>query len=143
MSIQERILQYLENKDITPYKFCKNLGFPMGYLNKRGAIGTDKYLKIIKYYKDLSPEWLLTGEGTMLINEVKNEMSQVQLPPNESELIALLKEKIKDKEAIIKEKDKNVRLLEEKIKQLEAQLSARSSIPTSVSYTGYTQPPAI
>ena len=143
MTIQERILQYLENKDITPYKFCKDLGFPMGYLNKRGVIGTDKYLKIIKYYKDLSPEWLLTGEGTMLINEIKNEISQVQLPPNESELVVLLREKIKDKEAIIKEKDKNTRLLEEKIKQLEAQLSARSSIPTSVSYTGYTQPPAI
>ena len=82
-------------------------------------------------------------EGTMLINEVKNEMSQVQLPPNESELIALLKENIKDKETIIKEKDKNVHLLEEKIKQLEAQLSTRNSIPTGISYTGYTRPPVL
>lgn len=68
MSIQERILQYLEYKAITPYKFCKDLDFPMGYLNKRGAIGTDKYLKIIKYYTDLNPEWLLTGNSPMLKN---------------------------------------------------------------------------
>ena len=65
-TIQERILQYLEYKKVTPYKFCKDLDFPMGSLNKRGSIGTDKYLKIIKYYRDLNPEWLLSGEGSML-----------------------------------------------------------------------------
>ena len=82
MTIQERILQYLENKDITPYKFCKDLGFPMGYLNKRGVIGTDKYLKIIKYCKDLSPEWLLTGEGDMLkprVEDIKNMSKEEQI----------------------------------------------------------------
>jgi toxin-antitoxin system, antitoxin component, xre family len=82
MTIQERILQYLENKDITPYKFCKDLGFPMGYLNKRGVIGTDKYLKIIKYCKDLSPEWLLTGEGDMLkprVEDIKNMTKEEQI----------------------------------------------------------------
>ena len=82
MTIQERILQYLENKDITPYKFCKDLGFPMGYLNKRGVIGTDKYLKIIKYFKDLSPEWLLTGEGDMLkprVEDIKNMTKEEQI----------------------------------------------------------------
>ena len=68
MSIQERILQYLDYKIITPYKFCKDLKFSMGYLDKRGAIGTDKYLKIIEYYKDINPEWLLTGKGDMLKN---------------------------------------------------------------------------
>ena len=82
MTIQERILQYLENKDITPYKFCKDLGFPMGYLNKRGVIGTDKYLKIIKYCRDLSPEWLLTGEGDMLkprVEDIKNMTKEEQI----------------------------------------------------------------
>ena len=82
MTIQERILQYLENKDITPYKFCKDLGFPRGYLNKRGVIGTDKYLKIIKYCKDLSPEWLLTGEGDMLkprVEDIKNMTKEEQI----------------------------------------------------------------
>lgn len=66
MSIQERLIQFLNFKDITPYRFCKDLGFSMGYLDKKGAIGTDKYLKIIEYYPEINPEWLLTGKGTML-----------------------------------------------------------------------------
>ena len=66
MTIQERILQVIENKEITPYRFCKDLGLSMGYLDKRGSIGTDKYLKIIEYLPDINPEWLLTGEGEML-----------------------------------------------------------------------------
>ncbi|MBT0550383.1 hypothetical protein [Riemerella anatipestifer] len=66
MTIQERILKVIENKGITPYRFCKDLGFSMGYLDKRGAIGTDKYLKIIEYLNDINPEWLLTGKGKML-----------------------------------------------------------------------------
>ncbi|MFV0313462.1 MAG: helix-turn-helix transcriptional regulator [Dysgonomonas sp.] len=65
-SIQERIIEYIGIKGITPYKFSKDLGLSMGYLDKRGAIGTDKYLKIIEYYKDINPEWLLTGKGNML-----------------------------------------------------------------------------
>jgi hypothetical protein len=43
MTIQERTMKYLDTKGITPYKFCKDLGLSMGYLDKRGAIGTDKY----------------------------------------------------------------------------------------------------
>ena len=65
-TIQERILEYLEFKGITPYRFCKDLGLSMGYLDKKGAIGTDKYLKIIEYYSDLSPEWVLMEKGKMI-----------------------------------------------------------------------------
>ncbi len=75
MGIQERISKYLEIKGITPYRFCKDLGFSMGYLDKKGAIGTDKYLKIIKYYSDLNPTWLLTGEGEMLKSSQNNKDS--------------------------------------------------------------------
>jgi hypothetical protein len=64
--IQERILQYLEVKKITPYRFSKELGLSIGFLNKRGSIGTDKYLKIIQHYSDINPEWLLTGDGSMI-----------------------------------------------------------------------------
>jgi hypothetical protein len=76
MTIQERIIQYIDLKGITPYRFCKDLGLSQGYLDKRGAIGTDKYLKIIEYYTDISPEWLLTGKGEML----KACISHVEVP---------------------------------------------------------------
>ena len=60
-TIQERILQYLEYKKVTPYKFCKDLEFPMGSLNKRGSIGTDKYLKISKILQGLKPRMVIVG----------------------------------------------------------------------------------
>ncbi|POR18694.1 hypothetical protein BWK58_14580, partial [Flavobacterium columnare] len=101
MSIQERILQYINYKTITPYKFCKELGFAMGYLDKRGAIRTDNYLKIIEHYKDLNPEWLLKGEGNMLKDyaDDKNfdnneKINYKELAEAREEIINLLKEKI-------------------------------------------------
>ncbi len=77
MTIQERITQYIDLKGITPYKFCKDLGFSMGYLDKRGAIGTDKYLKIIEYYNDINPKWLLTGNGEMLKSTDANDVGEI------------------------------------------------------------------
>lgn len=71
-TIQERIVHYLDLKGITPYRFCKDLGLSMGYLDKKGAIGTDKYLKIIEYYTDLNPNWLLTGKGEVTIPNIKD-----------------------------------------------------------------------
>jgi|GEM_PF-1608395 len=69
-TIQERLIQFIEYKGITPYRFCKNLGFSLGYLDKRGVIGTDKYLKIIEYYPEINPRWLLSGKGPMLQSEL-------------------------------------------------------------------------
>lgn len=71
-TIQNRVLQYLEYKGITPYRFCKDLGLSMGYLDKKGSIGTDKYLKIIEYYPEINANWLLTGKGEMLKRNVKD-----------------------------------------------------------------------
>lgn len=144
-TIQERILQYLEYKKVTPYKFCKDLEFPMGSLNKRGSIGTDKYLKIIKYYKDLNPEWLLSGEGPML----KEKQEPQANTPDDKYLLLLeehnktLKDQLKDKEAIIKEKEEKEALYKEKIKDLQQQVQAntiyQSGAPTA-SYSLSTPP---
>jgi|GEM_PF-670002 len=105
MTIQERILQLLEKKEVTPYKFCKDLGFSMGYLDKRGAIGTDKYLKIIKYFPEISPMWLLSGEGDML----KSELNEQKFSNNDKytasleKINALQEDKIANLEKTIKE----------------------------------------
>ena len=105
MTIQERILQLLEKKEVTPYKFCKDLGFSMGYLDKRGAIGTDKYLKIIKYFPEISPMWLLSGEGDML----KSELNEQKFSNNDKytasleKINALQEDKIANLEKAIKE----------------------------------------
>ena len=141
-TIQERILQYLDYKKVTPYKFCKDLEFPMGSLNKRGSIGTDKYLKIIKYYKDLNPEWLLSGEGSML----KEKQAPQATPPDDKYLQLLeehnktLKDQLRDKEAIIKEKEEKEALYKEKIQELQQRVQTNTVYPSGVTTASYTLP---
>ena len=68
MEIKERITQYLELKGISKYQFYKEMGFANGFLDKDGSIGSDKREKIIYHYKDLNIEWLITGNGPMMID---------------------------------------------------------------------------
>ncbi|MCW0509477.1 hypothetical protein [Riemerella anatipestifer] len=131
MTIQERILKVIENKGITPYRFCKDLGFSMGYLDKRGAIGTDKYLKIIEYLNDINPEWLLTGKGEMLKTHKHYTTEQSALStvaePNEggyNKYISALEDKIK----LLEEN----RLLSQEIKQLQERISRLELENTSI-----------
>lgn len=66
MGSTERIKEYLDFKGVTKYEFCKKLGFSNKFLDNSSNMGTDKACKIIHYYTDINPEWLLTGEGEML-----------------------------------------------------------------------------
>ena len=67
--ITERILELLNYKGITKYKFCKDLGFSNGFLDKPREITTEKYANILEYFKDVNPNWLLTGKGEMIKKE--------------------------------------------------------------------------
>ena len=67
--ITERILEILDLKGITKYKFCKDMEFSNAFLDKPREITTDKYANILYYFPDVSPEWLLTGKGEMLKSE--------------------------------------------------------------------------
>ena len=66
--ITERILKILDFKNVTKYKFCKDLGVSNAFLDKPREITTDKYANILDYFSDVNPEWLLTGKGEMLRN---------------------------------------------------------------------------
>ncbi|MGV4464149.1 peptidase S24, partial [Ornithobacterium rhinotracheale] len=69
MTTTERILQYIDYKGISKYKFCKNLEVSGAFLDKPREITTDKYANILVQYPEINPEWLLTGEGSMLKDE--------------------------------------------------------------------------
>lgn len=136
-SIQERITKYIENKGITPYKFCKDLGFSMGYLDKRGAIGTDKYLKIIEYYPEINPEWLLTGKGEMLkdyqtINERLSVLNKQEQKLLNLELSGLKSENklLSEANYLLKEISKELKFrintLEQEIEQLKKEKPVKS-----------------
>lgn len=70
MGSVQRICQFIENKQISKYKFYKDTGLSNGALDKGDNIGSDKCEKILYAYPELNAEWLLTGNGPMLKEEV-------------------------------------------------------------------------
>ena len=64
--IRERISQYLSYKNISDYRFEKDLDLSKGYWNKAKNPSSEILNKISGIYTDLSAEWFLRGEGEML-----------------------------------------------------------------------------
>lgn len=67
--ILERIKEYIDAKGIAVSAFEKSIGMSNASFGKSlkngGAIGTDKLENILKVYPDISPDWLMTGKGSM------------------------------------------------------------------------------
>lgn len=68
--VLDRIKQYIDLKGISIAAFEKSVGMSNASFGKslknKGAIGTDKLENILSVYTDISPVWLLTGEGDMI-----------------------------------------------------------------------------
>ena len=79
LKITDRILYFLDIKGISKYKFHKDLGFSNGFLDKSRDIVTEKYAKILDYFPDINPRWLLLGEGEPI--KKKNKLSDTGIMP--------------------------------------------------------------
>lgn len=85
--VLERIKEYLDYKGISVSAFEKSIGMSNASFSKSlkngGAIGTDKLENILTQYNDLSAEWLLRGNGDMLIGSnttiTANQFRRLQL----------------------------------------------------------------
>ena len=67
-TVKERLIQYLKRKKIGRNKFETAAGLSLGYIsNIKSSPGTDKLVKILNAAPDLNKEWLMTGEGPMLL----------------------------------------------------------------------------
>ncbi|MFV0500035.1 MAG: transcriptional regulator [Bacteroidales bacterium] len=66
--IKKNILQYLEIKNITKYEFYQKTGITRGILNQNNGMSEENTAKFLAYFKEINPEWLLTGKGPMLKN---------------------------------------------------------------------------
>lgn len=72
-------------------KFYKDTGLSNRYLDKEGAIGSDKCELIGSYFPDLNLEWLLTGKGSMF-REVSPPGLDKDYKALQDKYIALLEE---------------------------------------------------
>ena len=120
--VVERIKQIIDYKKISTRQFCIEVGVANGFLDKVKDVGSEKLLKILNTYPELSPEWLLTGKGKMLKEEEVKKVAPQDLPTANDEVSTLLREKAAMLEAIIKEKEEKEAMYKEKIMALENEL---------------------
>ena len=64
--IKSRILQFAGTLNISKRGFYEKIGVSRGTLESKTGITEDVMAKFMAAYKEVSPEWLLTGHGSML-----------------------------------------------------------------------------
>lgn len=76
--IKQNILKYLDFIGLTPYKFYQQTGITRGVLTQNNGMSEENTTRFLDYYRDVSPEWLLTGKGEMLKDreEVQNVVNE-------------------------------------------------------------------
>lgn len=78
MSVVDRIFEYITHKNLSYNEFDKSIGAANGYIGKQikkgGSLGSHIIEKIIYIYSDINPNWLITGNGDMILN--KNNIKQ-------------------------------------------------------------------
>jgi phage repressor protein C with HTH and peptisase S24 domain len=65
-TIKQKILQYLEFKDISLYSFYKESGVTRGVLTSPTGISEDNIVKFITWAADCNKEWLFGHSDTMI-----------------------------------------------------------------------------
>lgn len=67
MNVKDRLIKFIEYKNLNKNKFEKTCGLSTGYIgNMRVSIQPDKIKSIATNFPELNTGWLLTGEGEML-----------------------------------------------------------------------------
>mgnify|MGYP001297223173 FL=1 len=69
MDIRDRIIQFVDYKGLSFNFFEKNIGASKSYISNTKNISAKVVSNILRIYPELSPEWVLTGEGSMLKKE--------------------------------------------------------------------------
>lgn len=76
MDIRDKILLYLQNQGVKKVDFCRKTGIANGFFNKKGSVTSQNLEAIFENFQNLSPDWLLTGNGEMLRNGASEASSQ-------------------------------------------------------------------
>lgn len=77
-SVKQRLIQYIEYKNISIRSFERKCGLSNGYIRSIEQTIMPRKLKSISLqFPDLNQSWLLTGEGEMLNKEQQKEHKDI------------------------------------------------------------------
>lgn len=132
--IKQRILNYIDLKGISKYKFYQSTGITRGVLDKESGISEENIAKFIAYDNNVNLEWLLLGKGNIYKTkniEVTND-SDVSKNVSENPLKQNIKNKLtndlytNDLKAVIQEQRNIITDLKEQINLLKENLIEQS-----------------
>lgn len=85
--VKNRIYKFTEAKNISVRDFERSIGASNGYVSSiRRSIGSEKLSDILTTYPDLNRDWLLYGEGSMLLSD---NPKSTAIPINAPEVVYL------------------------------------------------------
>lgn len=137
MKAIDRFYYYLTEKSLKPTAVEKEIGLSNGYLSaqkKRCAdMGEGVMLKIIDYFRDIDPLWLLTGEGAMLRSD-DSPITTLQEMPGET---AAYYKMYKEERVKVEVQAEEIGRLKQELESLKIEISGKkiTEKPTSASAT--------
>lgn len=128
--IKERLLQFINIENIEKARFEKESGLSNGFVDKVGSTIRSKSLdKIRKQFPHLNIDWLLTGEGEMLKtgnihvvgdgNISNTGITGGDVAMGTDQEVTILKKRIKELEAEVKELKNDKAILKEFVTMLQ------------------------
>lgn len=109
-TVKERLIDFIKSQNLSQGKFEKLLGFSNGYVNSISkGIGAEKLQRIIGVFPNLNPEWLLSGNGDMMITAAKDTPGdRVEMPREVFDKISQLVETICSQQQTISEQTRTI-----------------------------------
>jgi len=124
VNVKERVLLIAETKGISKTEFFRDV--QLSYANFKGgqkntALSSDAMIAILSKHPDISPAWLLMGEGTMMRKYEKVEVSAppVETTPATAEGLGIYKQLINALEQTVKAQEKTNLSLEGQVSLLQ------------------------
>ena len=101
-SVKERLIEFIKSQGLSQGRFEKLLGFSNGYVNNISkGIGGDKLQKIICEFPQLNIDWLLSGNGNMLVGSKEILLPNVEVPREVFDKLVLLIETVSSQQGTI------------------------------------------
>lgn len=77
MTILERLLLFAQSRNLSVNAFEKTLGKAHSYFSQVKSVSSEVVQKACEVYPELSAEWLIRGNGSMIIGEADSSGSQI------------------------------------------------------------------
>jgi len=123
VNVKERVLLIAETKGISKTEFFKDV--QLSYANFKGgqkntALSSDAMVAILSKHPDISPAWLLMGEGTMMRKTEKGALSALpaETAPVTAEGLGIYKQLVNALEQTVKAQEKTILSLEGQVSLL-------------------------